>query len=63
MIDPILLQKLTQAHPPAELIAQIARLEPGGTLPAVLPLLAARLLGATPADEDDEGLDEELATA
>lgn len=64
MIDPILLQKLTHARPPAELLGQLAQLEPGLALPAALPLLAARLLGATGADEDDDGESEpELLTA
>lgn len=63
MIDPILLQKLSQTHPPAELLAQLAKLEPGLALPAALPLLAARLLGATGADDEDEGAEPELMTA
>jgi len=53
VIDPILLQKLSQARPPAEFLSQLAQLEPGLALPAALPLLAARLLGATGATEDD----------
>lgn len=64
MIDPMLLQKLTQARPPAELLSQLAQLEPGLAFPAALPLLAARLLGATDAeDENHDGPEPELMSA
>lgn len=53
MLDSVLIQKLTHAAPPGELLRQLALLEPSAVLPAALPLLAARLLGATGADEDD----------
>jgi hypothetical protein len=64
MIDPILLHHWSAARPMAEVIHQLARLDPELAIPAALPLLAARLLGAA-AEDDDEDMqpDPELATA
>lgn len=64
MIDPILLHHWSTARPTAELFLQLTRLDPELAIPAALPLLAARLLGAA-ADDDDEDLqpEAELATA
>lgn len=64
MIDPLFLHHLTQARPTAELFHQLARLDPDLAIPAALPLLAARLLGASSLDEDeDNGAEPELASA
>jgi hypothetical protein len=62
MLDPILLQQWT-AKPTAELFHQLTRLDPELAIPAALPLLAARLLGAAAEDEDDDLPEPELATA
>jgi hypothetical protein len=63
MLDPVLLHKLTHARPAAELVAQLTQLDPQLALPAALPLLAARLLGAQDFEEDDEPGDAEAASA
>lgn len=64
MIDPAVLHHhLTHARPTAELIAQLVRLDPELAIPAALPLLAARLLGATGSDTDDDELEPERAIA
>lgn len=63
MIDPVLLQKIA-ARPPAELLQQLAQLDPELAIPAALPLLAARLMGATCApDEEEDDPEPELASA
>lgn len=64
MIDPLFLHHLTQARPTAELFHQLARLDPELAIPAALPLMAARLLGAASMDDDeDAGPEHELASA
>ncbi len=63
MLDPMLFHKLTNTSPPAELIKQLARLDPDLAIPAALPLLAARLLGAVGDDDDDEEPEPELVSA
>jgi hypothetical protein len=65
MIDPLLLHHhLTHARPTAELIAQMVRLDPELAIPAALPVLAARLLGAAEVnDDEDEEPEPEAATA
>lgn len=64
MLDPALFHHLTAARPGGELIAQLAQLDPELAIPAALPLIAARLLGAIAADDDEEDVPEvELATA
>ncbi|HEX9895874.1 MAG TPA: hypothetical protein VGA78_18225 [Gemmatimonadales bacterium] len=64
MIDPILLHHWTTARPTAELFHQLSRLDPDLAIPAALPLLAARLLGAAGEDDDEDTQPEaELATA
>ena len=54
MLDPVFLHNLTNSRPIAELLAQLTRLYPEVTVEAVLPLLAARLVGADAATEEDE---------
>ena len=54
MLDPVFLHNLTHSRPIAELLAQLTRLYPEVTVEAVLPLLAARLVGADAATEEDE---------
>ena len=58
MLDPMILHKLTHTAPPAEVLRQLAALNPELAFPAALPLLAARLLGASGVDDDadDENL-------
>lgn len=64
MIDPMLIYKLTHSSPTSELLNQLVRFYPELTIEAALPLLAARLLGATASDEDDDQCSEpELASA
>jgi hypothetical protein len=64
MIDPMLIYKLTHSSPTSELLNQLVRFHPELTIEAALPLLAARMLGATASDEDDDQPSEpELATA
>lgn len=67
MIDPMLIQKLSQAEPSADALRQLAQLDPSLTMPAALPLLLARLMGPTCAsgDEGEEGeeFEPELASA
>jgi hypothetical protein len=64
MIDPMLIYKLTHSSPTSELLNQLVRFHPELTIEAALPLLAARLLGATASDEDDDQCSEpELASA
>jgi hypothetical protein len=64
MLDPVFLHKLTHNPPIADLLAQLIRLDPDLTVEAVLPLIAARLIGADAATEDDEPPAEmELASA
>lgn len=64
MIDPILLHHWANARPMAEVFAQLTRLDPELAIPAALPLLAARLLGAAGADDEDDTQPESaLATA
>lgn len=53
MIDPIMLQKLA-ARGPADLLQQLMLLDPELAIPAAMPLLAARLMGATAAPIDEE---------
>jgi len=62
MIDPVL-HHLPQAKQTAQWIAQMIQLDPDLVLPAALPLLAARLLGADSAEDegDDESAEVELA--
>jgi hypothetical protein len=63
MIDPIVLQKFA-ARGPAELLQQLMALDPELAIPAALPLLAARLMGATAAPiEDEDDLENDLASA
>lgn len=63
MIDPMMLQKFA-ARGPAELLQQLMQLDPDLAIPAALPLLAARLMGATAAPpEDEEDLESDLASA
>lgn len=64
MLDPMLIYKLTHSSPTAELLNQLVRYNPELTIEAALPLLAARLLGATDSgEEDDQGPEMELASA
>ncbi len=64
MLDPMLIYKLTHSSPTSELLNQLVRFNPELTIEAALPLLAARLLGATASDEDDDQMPEvELASA
>ncbi len=64
MLDPHFLHHLSAAPPTAELFHQLARLDPELAIPAALPLVAARLLGAVGIDDDEESYGEpELATA
>lgn len=63
MIDPILLHHWSAARPTAELFAQLSRLDPELAIPAALPLLAARLLGAVADDDEDDLPEADLATA
>jgi hypothetical protein len=64
MLDPVFLHNLTHSRPVAELLAQLTRLDPELTVEAVLPLLAARLMGADAANDDDEAPPEpELVSA
>jgi hypothetical protein len=63
MLDPILLHHLSAARPAGEFISQLVRLDPELAIPAALPLIAARLLGAVSADdEEDDQPEMELAT-
>jgi hypothetical protein len=64
MIDAALFHHLTTARPGGELITQLAQLDPELAIPAALPLIAARLLGAIAADDEEEDRPQtELATA
>lgn len=54
MPDPLFLHNLAHTRPIADLFAQLTRLYPEVTFEAVLPLLAARLVGAEAANEDDD---------
>jgi len=64
MLDPVFLNNLTHSRPMAELLAQLTRLDPDLTVEAVLPLIAARLLGADAAtDEEEQPPEMELASA
>lgn len=67
MIDPMLIQKLSQTEPSADALRQLALLDPSLTMPAALPLLLSRLMGPTCAsgDEGDEGeeFEPEMASA
>lgn len=63
MIDPVLLQKFA-SRGPTELLQQLMQLDPELAIPAALPLLAARLMGATDAQVDEEDdLASDLASA
>ena len=63
MLDPVMYH-LAAAKATGELFHQLARLDPELAIPAAMPLLAARLLGAVGADEDEDAPPEpELATA
>ncbi len=63
MIDPVLLQKIA-SRGPTELLQQLMQLDPELAIPAALPLLAARLMGATDAQVDEEDdLASDLASA
>ena len=63
MLDPILYH-LAASKATGELFHQLARLDPELAIPAAMPLLAARLLGAVGADDDDDAPPEpELASA
>ncbi len=53
MIDPVL-QHLYEAKQTAAMIAQLMRLDPDLMLPAALPLLASRLMGADGFDDDSD---------
>ena len=52
-MDPVL-QHLHQAKQTAAMVAQLMRLDPELMLPAALPLLAARLMGAGGFDDDPD---------
>ena len=54
MLDPVFLNNLTHSRPFAELLAQLTRVYPEVAVEAVLPLLAARLMGADAATDEDE---------
>lgn len=65
MIDPIMLQKFA-TRGPAELLQQLMQLDPELAIPAAMPLLAARLMGAMAAPDDDEEdleMESDLASA
>ncbi len=59
MLDPML-HHLHQAKQSAQFFAQLIQLDPELMLPAALPLLAARLMGAEAFDDDG---DEDLGPA
>jgi hypothetical protein len=64
MLDPLFLQHLTHGRVTGELMNQLVRLYPEIPIEASLPLLAARLMGAAPVDDDEEpDEDYELASA
>ena len=64
MLDPVFLHNLTHNRPIAELLAQLTRIDPDLTVEAVLPLIAARLIGADAAtDEEEPPTEAELASA
>ena len=64
MLDPILLHHFSAPQPTGELISQLVRLDPELAIPAALPLIAARLLGAVSADdEEDDGPELEFVSA
>jgi hypothetical protein len=54
MLDPVFLHNLTHSRPIAELLAQLTRVYPEVAVEAMLPLLAARLMGADAATDEDE---------
>jgi len=63
MFDPILLYHLSATRSAGELISQLIRLDPDLAIPAAMPLIAARLLGAVSADDEEDDQPElELAT-
>lgn len=53
MLDPVMLH-LHQAKQSAQWFAQLMQLDPELMMPAALPLIAARLMGAGGADEDGD---------
>ena len=53
MLDPVL-HSLQQAKQSAQFFAQLMQLNPELMLPAALPLIAARLMGADVFEEEDE---------
>ena len=59
MLDPIL-HHLPQAKQSALLFAQLMQLDPDLVMPAALPLIAARLMGASWIEDDG---DEEIGPA
>lgn len=54
MLDPTILHNLTHSKVMADLLRQLTQLNPELTVEAVLPLVAARLVGA---DASDQGID------
>ncbi|MEO8451778.1 MAG: hypothetical protein ABI647_18450 [Gemmatimonadota bacterium] len=53
MLDPVL-HNIQQAKQSAQFFAQLMQLNPELMLPAALPLIAARLMGADGFEEEDE---------
>jgi len=57
MLDPVL-HNIQQAKQSAQFFAQLMQLNPELMLPAALPLIAARLMGADGFEEEDEDVSE-----
>jgi hypothetical protein len=64
MLDPILLHHFSATRSAGEFVTQLIRLDPDLAIPAAMPLIAARLLGAVSADDDEDETPElDLQTA
>lgn len=59
MLDPTILHNLTHSKVMADLLRQLTQLNPELTVEAVLPLVAARLVGADASDQGTDPLQDE----
>lgn len=59
MLDPTILHNLTQSKVMADLLRQLTQLNPELTVEAVLPLVAARLVGADASEQGTDPLQDE----
>lgn len=59
MLDPTLLHNLTHSKVVADLLRQLTQLNPELTVEAVLPLVAARLVGADASEQGSDPLQDD----